>query len=130
MGGRVAYRSAAPWTQHGAEQPGDCGFRQVGHGGKAAFHGQDNLHQELGQDSDSLFWVNPSQLPGTKCQQAAVARGEFTKPVYESKFTKLAEGMSFVNSEPDAFPGLAKQDFGGSGEVPKAPPSSGNNLFT
>ena len=47
-----------------------------------------------------LLSVNTWQLAGAKCQQATVARGEFTKPVYESTFTKRAEGMSFVNFKP------------------------------
>lgn len=46
-----------------------------------------------------LLSLNTWQLPGTRCQQAIAAPGEFKKPVYESKFTKRAEEMSFVNSE-------------------------------
>ena len=30
-------------------------------------------------------------------QLAPIGPGEFKKPVYDSKFTKLREGMSFVN---------------------------------
>ena len=41
---------------------------------------------------------------------------EFTKLVYDSKFTKLAKWMSFVKSKRAAFPGLVKQDFRGSRE--------------
>ena len=46
--------------------------------------------------------------------------GEFTKLVYDSKFKKCTEEMSFVNSKPRAFPGQSKQDFGGSREIPTA----------
>ena len=42
---------------------------------------------------------------------ASVGPVEFKKLVYDSKFTKLAEGMSFVNATPGAFPGLGEQDF-------------------
>jgi hypothetical protein len=35
---------------------------------------------------------------GTKHQVSAAGPGEFTKPVYDSKFTKWPKGMSFVNS--------------------------------
>jgi hypothetical protein len=45
----------------------------------------------------TLLSVNDWQLAGARCQQATVARDEFKKPVYESKFTKRAEGMSFIN---------------------------------
>jgi hypothetical protein len=37
--------------------------------------------------------------------------GEFKKPVYDSKFTKLENEMSFVNSNPCAFLGLGEQGF-------------------
>jgi len=63
-----------------------------------------------------LLWVNPSQLPSTRCQWAPAGLGEVKKLVYDSTFRKRAEGMSFVNSPPGAFPGLGKQDFRGSGE--------------
>ena len=56
--------------------------------------------------------------------------GEFTKLVYDSKFTKCAEGMSFVNPQPATFPGLGKQDFEGSGAVPIVQPLSGFRPFT
>ena len=46
-----------------------------------------------------LPFLNREQLLGTRCQQAAAGHGEFKKPVYDSKFTKRAEGMSFVNSQ-------------------------------
>ena len=48
--------------------------------------------------SIALLSRNARQLAGAKCQQAAVARDKFKKPVYDSKFTKCAERMSFVNS--------------------------------
>ena len=41
--------------------------------------------------------MNARQLAGAKCQQAAVARDEFKKLVYDSSFTKRAEEMGFVN---------------------------------
>ena len=44
--------------------------------------------------------------------------GEFKKLVYDSTFTKLEKEMRFLNAKPGAFPGLGKQDFGGSREVP------------
>jgi hypothetical protein len=52
---------------------------------------------------------------------------EFKKRVYESAFRKRAEEMSFVNAQPDAFPGLSKQDFRGSGEVLIRQPRSGKS---
>ena len=45
-----------------------------------------------------LLSVNRSQLPIIRCRRAAVKPGEFTKRVYDSKFTKRAERISFVNS--------------------------------
>ena len=74
--------------------------------------------------------MNPWQLASTRCQQAAAALGEFKKLVYDSKFTKLVKWMSFINSKRAAFPGLAKQDFGGSGEVQLRLPSSRFYLLT
>jgi hypothetical protein len=47
---------------------------------------------------EMLLSLNAWQLAGDRCQQTAVARDEFKKPVYKSKFTKHAEWMSFVNS--------------------------------
>jgi hypothetical protein len=44
--------------------------------------------------------VNDWQLASARCQQATVVRDEFKKPVYESTFTKRAEGMSFVDFKP------------------------------
>ncbi|SES91996.1 hypothetical protein SAMN04487998_0673 [Hymenobacter actinosclerus] len=38
-----------------------------------------------------LPFLNREQLLRTKCQQTVAAPGEFTKPVYNSKFTKLAK---------------------------------------
>ena len=38
----------------------------------------------------TLPFLNCEQLPHTKCQMAATVPGEFTKLVYDSKFTKLA----------------------------------------
>jgi len=83
-----------------------------------------------GQFTQILLSVNTWQLPGTRCSWAIAGSGEFEKPVYDSTFTKLAEGMSFVNSQPATFPGLGKQDFAGSGEVQKALLLSGFCLFT
>lgn len=45
-----------------------------------------------------LVFLNAWQLASAKCQQAPIRQGEFKKLVYDSKFTKLAKGMSFVNS--------------------------------
>ena len=53
-------------------------------------------------DIKSLLWVNPSQQPGTRCQWAAAAPGEFKKLVYESKFRKRENQMSFVNCQTSA----------------------------
>lgn len=78
----------------------------------------------------TLLSVNGRNQPGTRCQWAPAGQGEFKKPVYESKFTKCPKGMSFVNSKPGTLPGLGKQDFKGSGEVPKVSPSSGNRPLT
>ena len=61
-----------------------------------------------------LPFLNCEQLLRTRCHQAAAVPGEFKKLVYDSKFTKLENEMSFVNSKPGAFPGLGKQDFGSS----------------
>ena len=47
------------------------------------------------------------------------------KLVYDSKFTKLENEMSFVNSKPGAFPGLGKQDFGSSITARAATPPTG-----
>ena len=47
---------------------------------------------------EMLRSANAQQLASTRCQQAAVWSEEFTKLVYESKFTKPAKGMSFVNA--------------------------------
>ena len=52
--------------------------------------------------------MNPLQLLGTRCQLAPIGQGEFTKLVYESKFTKPAEGMSFANLKPAVFLGIGK----------------------
>ena len=46
----------------------------------------------------SHVYVSFHTLRGTKCQWAIVGSGEFKKLVYESTFTKRAEGMSFLNS--------------------------------
>ena len=54
---------------------------------------------------------------------ATIGQGKFKKPVYESKFIKLAKEMSFVNSKPGAFLGLGKQDFSGRGDERYLPPS-------
>jgi hypothetical protein len=72
-----------------------------------------------------LLFLNSWQLASIRFQRAAAGPGEFTKPIYEPKFTKMAEGMSFVNPEPDASTRRSKQDFRGSGEVQLLPPSSG-----
>jgi hypothetical protein len=70
----------------------------------------------------TLLWVNSSQLPTLGGQLATIGQGEFKKPVYESKFMKLAE-MSFLNSKPGAFLDLGKQDFSGRGDERYLPPS-------
>ncbi len=77
-----------------------------------------------------LLFLNGKNRPIPGGQLATVAQGEFKKLVYESTFTKLAGGMSFVNSKPDAFPGLGKQDFRGRGEVQIVPPLSGIRPLT
>ena len=77
-----------------------------------------------------LLSMNTWQLPGTRCSWAIAGLGKFTKLVYESKFRKRAEGMSFVNLKPATFSGLGKQDFEGSGEVQIVPRSSGFRSLT
>jgi hypothetical protein len=67
-------------------------------------------------DKHTLLSVNAEQLASTKWPAGPKVPGEFKKLVYDSKFTKPAEGMSFVNSPPSTFSGLTKQDFWGSGE--------------
>jgi hypothetical protein len=46
------------------------------------------------------------------CKRGLEALAEFKKRIYDSTFTKRAEGMSFVNSKPAAFKGLGKPCFG------------------
>jgi hypothetical protein len=77
-----------------------------------------------------LLLVNHWQLASTRCQQAATALGEFTKLVYDSKFKKLAKGMSFVNAQQTSLSGLGKQDFGGSGAVQLLRASSEKSRIT
>jgi hypothetical protein len=38
-------------------------------------------------------------------------------PMGKVEFTKRAEGMNFVNAQPDTFPSLSKQDLGGGSET-------------
>ena len=74
-----------------------------------------------------LLAAGPDQVPAGRCS---------ARRVYETRlrinvtFRKLAGGMSFVNSLSGAFPGLGKQDYGGSGEVQPLPALSGFCLFT
>ena len=50
------------------------------------------------EHNNTLPFVNAWQQLGTRWPVCPIGQGEFTKLVYDSKFTKLAEGMSFVNS--------------------------------
>ncbi len=46
-----------------------------------------------------LLFLNYGISPAPGGQLAPIGPGEFKKLVYESKFTKRAKEMSFVNSE-------------------------------
>jgi hypothetical protein len=59
---------------------------------------EQHLLASLRNSPKTLLSLNDQQLARTRYQLAIAGLEEFKKPVYDSKFTKLKGGMSFVNS--------------------------------